>query len=1502
MACKISVKDTVYNSIANIAGSEDVFSKEAAIKKARRINAIWGDKTATITQYRSEGGYKVVTHNLDKIIEREYEKQLRIEQNLNQQLGNLNNDIPTSEAEVSIEEEVFDNTFEFYNVNNPDKLRQSQIRSLNSLLDRSVRALGFTKTTIKKYNEDYQRRNPGKKLNQQGLINLIDKQIALGERSEIDGVTYAEEVFHGIVAANETAQEFQDIINLRDADGILEISKTDIYKKNYETYMSAYGGDENKVKLEIVGKLLAQAIYDKFAYDSIPQKLLRAIDKFFSFFTKKLRLANLLDRNQFNKDLYAALDIVMENWQNDMYNHPFTTAVPVTVPFVFKEINNFEDTIIKNTSELRSKVRQLEERQGGLIGNYNTKYEDLTKKYSGISNKTKYLADLEAKATKTPLSRYEQQQVSELKEYFILKNIDDIDVNREKQVKTINGRIKEINNLINKNKLQLGIHTYFFGINNSGGANEDIEQLYKYMQKVVKQKLFLSMESWHSLNESYNLHINIINELRAWYQDSSNGRNEFPELTKEQNKRLKDVVFGLKVKLDWINTSLNSSAKSVKRDFHKKYVDLNPNIDTTENNSYTEIGNFRKYFGSLRNAQDETARLFYKTIMDVNNLVHNKVLNNTIDFYNKHKDLIKRMGPKEFNKLREKDASGNQTHYWLSDRLTSVFEFNYNSFRETTIKNLIIYAKQKHNKDYNIPFDEFELSEFFNATTLNNISSAVLDNELLIREELRNMYNAAYGNWISLNTELKYNYEDIIEQRRLSMNKTKFAKWLQLNAPTHTYTKKDGTVVTTVIYKGELIKPSSGQKNLLGNLTEDYTNPEYNRLRSTNPEYIELLEDLKEKSLDAKRKLPLHNYSWEYSERLPQVSKSTMDLFGSSLSNYTEKFKESFSARPDDDMYANRAGNTILERPPIRFIEKINPDLITDDLFKSVMMVEEMSVNFVEFTKELPTLHGILDLVKRGDVVDKGIRLSKNPRDSVSDLEKKMRDVMLRSVYGGKDEQSYNLTIGSVDLNKVLDRLKKYIRNVRLLGNTTAQLTGYFSAMLNKSEEIYAKNLDGKLLLESEKEMYLHTISITNDAISPIKTSKLTAALQYTGLVTNNIETFANVNRSKLLRAASKTINYGGWETIDVLVKLPIIMTIAKEIRLVNGKWYTKNSYTVDDDGWLNGESLWGMMELEDNKIKFDPRVTQQVKDLWLTKSRVLANQIDGQLSDLDKASIHNHFLFKFFTINMNWLYERLDRGFKKEIFDWQTQQVEGGYYVVIWRAIQRSPIQFVSDVFKHNDQFTELEKQSLRRVAHTLVAATMLFMFVYIVTAISLDDDDDDDNPMLAYFIYILNRLQMEENSKTSSVDLFSYITRPADGIDQLDDYLPIVKWIAFLAGESEEVESGIYKGYDQSTKKLIQATPLLKGFYENIGGGVINEALGKPETSITTAISGKNQVIKSKINSDMGNLALVGMGLFTRFSGWALGRTIAPVVSKNYKSSFMDLPTKKAQKDKNK
>ena len=199
-------------------------------------------------------------------------------------------------------------------------------------------------------------------------------------------------------------------------------------------------------------------------------------------------------------------------------------------------------------------------------------------------------------------------------------------------------------------------------------------------------------------------------------------------------------------------------------------------------------------------------------------------------------------------------------------------------------------------------------------------------------------------------------------------------------------------------------------------------------------------------------------------------------------------------------------------------------------------------------------------------------------------------------------------------------------------------------------------------------------------------------------------------------------------------------MTIAKEIRLVNGKWYTKNSYTVDDDGWLNGESLWSMMELENNKIKFDPRVTQQVKDLWLTKSRVLANQIDGQLSDLDKASIHNHFLF---TINMNWLYERLDRGFKKEIFDWQTQQVEGGYYVVIWRAIQRSPIQFVSDVFKHNDQFTELEKQSLRRVAHTLVATTVLFMFAYIVSAISLDDDDEDDNPMLAYFIYILQDQQ---------------------------------------------------------------------------------------------------------------------------------------------------------------
>lgn len=195
-----------------------------------------------------------------------------------------------------------------------------------------LEALNIDVISMDEY-EKYYEQKYGKKLNAQGVADMLKNVVAVKDGKR-DIETLPEETAHFIIYALQKDPKVQQMLS--------EVHKTDTWARESEVYMKDYNNDEQKVRMEILGKMLGDALIKQADIKETRgwNSLLRSLWRSF------LRKMNLLSTNQ---QLMDEVDRIAEEGLSDVTRIRKGLEEQIaTEKDVFKQIDpkNFENSKI----------------------------------------------------------------------------------------------------------------------------------------------------------------------------------------------------------------------------------------------------------------------------------------------------------------------------------------------------------------------------------------------------------------------------------------------------------------------------------------------------------------------------------------------------------------------------------------------------------------------------------------------------------------------------------------------------------------------------------------------------------------------------------------------------------------------------------------------------------------------------------------------------------------------------------------------------------------------------------------------------------------------------------------------------------------------------------------------------------------------------------------------------------------------------------------------------
>lgn len=251
--------------------------------------------------------------------------------------------------------------------------------------------LGISITTLEDYQRNYEKRF-GAPQTVQGLADMLNNVIAVADTNDL--TTLTEEASHFAIEYYKDQELIKKMME--------KVSSTRFYQQWAEQYRAAYKDQlqgealENKVRKEILGKILAEKVKENFDTSNealnavgIIQNLKNLLDKFLQLFKKN-------DQNkEFFREFGKSLDMIVSDMQS-----PLTNFAPYESQEYYFSLSEQEKSLIKDLNKLKS--------------NLANKYKLLSKQ--GLKSKT---AELEQIAQDIQNTEYGQAMSGAL---TILKN------------------------------------------------------------------------------------------------------------------------------------------------------------------------------------------------------------------------------------------------------------------------------------------------------------------------------------------------------------------------------------------------------------------------------------------------------------------------------------------------------------------------------------------------------------------------------------------------------------------------------------------------------------------------------------------------------------------------------------------------------------------------------------------------------------------------------------------------------------------------------------------------------------------------------------------------------------------------------------------------------------------------------------------------------------------------------------------------------------------------
>lgn len=643
-------------------------------------------------------------------------------------------------------------------------------------------------------------------------------------------------------------------------------------------------------------------------------------------------------------------------------------------------------------------------------------------------------------------------------------------------------------------------------------------------------------------------------------------------------------------------------------------------------------------------------------------------------------------------------------------------------------------------------------------------------------------------------------------------------------------------------YKENTVKDSTGVRVP----SSKYDNPAFAKLNTAQKEYHNFIMNAK-KEFDAV--LPTR----QNVNLAPQIRKDLLDRVKSSsnpLKSFWESMKDSLIKREDettmggtDELYNSAIidfeGNEVL-RLPIYYTRKLEDmrDLSTDvastmiayasmanDFNKMNDVIDALEVGRLLLAeREVTQRSGGRKKVEKINILGREIHNTLTKQGDTNYFMQKLNTFMEMQVYGRtqKDEGSTK-GIDHAKAANLLNKLTSY--------STTALslLTGSANALQNLAmsniEAISGRFFNVKELAYADVEYGKELPEFLGELGNRIKTSKLALFSELFNVSQDFNQHVRNVDFNKKTWA-SRLINENALffttQAGDHWTQHRIAIALAKRIPMIyNGEktnlWEVLEVVPIDKANPKLGATL----EIKKGATKVNGDEFGR-KDIILlsNKIRAIENMLYGIYNSEDKNALQQVAIGRLALLYRNWMRPLWIARFGRGKYNFDLGDYVEGYYQTMWRFMSQSYAdlkQSELDIIKQWNTLTDIEKANIKRGIAEVATYWTLFAMISMINGMG---DDDKNKPWaLRLAAYSALRLKTDMGALLPSPTMLDeaqkLFTSPFAALTTLKKIrrtIDLVNPVVIFSENSpysKEVRSGMYKGYDEWEKILIDLLP---------------------------------------------------------------------------------------------
>lgn len=398
---------------------------------------------------------------------------------------------------------------------------------------------------------------------------------------------------------------------------------------------------------------------------------------------------------------------------------------------------------------------------------------------------------------------------------------------------------------------------------------------------------------------------------------------------------------------------------------------------------------------------------------------------------------------------------------------------------------------------------------------------------------------------------------------------------------------------------------------------------------------------------------------------------------------------------------------------------------------------------------------------------------------------KMFKNFMDYNYYGKKEEFSFKVAGGRIDLGKVLQTLNGWAKTSNL-ASIFIPITSATTATAQKvMERIIGEVIDPVSANRGNSMFKKYANGSVKETMALNSTSPLNVIGEALGLysITGRYEN-SQLNKAGRLAVNinSKVHEIGNFPVIP-----PAMFGVIASYRYVDGKimhysqfakkmkvegfkgdlqteWKTKRNFDEDfigavQEGVLDFTSpeFLKIMEqrIADGELKLPPGkilneyIEDKVSDIS-TRALSLINRLDAQIPNDEKSIMARDGRFTFFLSHLNWLLAAIPRKLKNRHYNESEEMWQEGS----WRTVSNFLTDVISSPKNYRETYNNLDfgqKKNLKRMMVELAFTNALVLVSLLLS--NYVDDDDDPNLAVAFTDLLTARLAVETLSGTTAI-----------------------------------------------------------------------------------------------------------------------------------------------------